>query len=177
MVKFSHSSAFWFTYSSDVDIQPCHFLLDHVQFTLIHGPNIPGSYVILFFLALDFTFTTKHIHSWVSFLLWPSCFILSGAISNFPLLFLSSILDTFQPGGLIFQCHIFYHTVMVFPQQEYWSGLPPPPPVEHVLSELSTMTCLSCVVLHHMAHGVIELCKPFAMTMLRPTWTWRGWQT
>ena len=26
------------------------------------------------------TFTTRHIYSWASFLLWPSCFILSGAI-------------------------------------------------------------------------------------------------
>ena len=35
------------------------------------------------------------------------------AISNCPLLFPSSILDTFQPGGLIFWCHIFlpFHTV------------------------------------------------------------------
>ena len=35
-----------------------------------------------------------------------------------------------------------------------------PPPVDHVLSELSTVTCLSSVVLHSMAHSVIELCKP-----------------
>ena len=41
------------------------------------------------------------------FLLWPSHFILSGAISNCPSLFPSSILDTYQPGGLIFQCHVF----------------------------------------------------------------------
>ena len=74
--------------------------LDHVQFTLIHGPNIPGYCVILFFIALDFTFTTRHIHNWVSFLLWPSCFILSGAIGNWPLFFPSSILDTFWPGGV-----------------------------------------------------------------------------
>ena len=32
-------------------------------FTLIHGPNIPGSYAMLFFAASDFTFTTRHIHS------------------------------------------------------------------------------------------------------------------
>ena len=25
-----------------------------MQFTLIHGPNIPGSYAVLFFTALDF---------------------------------------------------------------------------------------------------------------------------
>ena len=31
---------------------------------------------------------------------------------------------------------------MGFSRQEYWSGLPFPSPVEHVLSELSTMTCV-----------------------------------
>ena len=89
--------------------QSCHFLLDHLQFTLIHGLNIASSYAILFFTILDFTFTTRHIHSWVSrkkFLLWPRHFILTGAISNCPLLFPSSILDSFWPGGLI-QCHIY----------------------------------------------------------------------
>ena len=48
---------------------------DHVQFTLIQGPNIPGSYAILFFTASDFTSVTSHIHTWVLFLLW--LFILS----------------------------------------------------------------------------------------------------
>ena len=33
------------------------------------------------------------------------CFFLSGTIINCPLLFPSSILDTFQPEGLIFWCH------------------------------------------------------------------------
>ena len=46
------------------------------------------------------TFTTRHIHNWVSFPLWPSHFILSGAISNCPPFFPSSILDTYQPGGV-----------------------------------------------------------------------------
>ena len=36
----------------DVSVHSCHLLLDHVQFTLIHGPNIPGSYVILFFTSM-----------------------------------------------------------------------------------------------------------------------------
>ena len=47
-------------------------------------------------------FHHRHSHTWVPFLLWPSCFILSGAISNCSLLFSSSILDSFQPEGLIF---------------------------------------------------------------------------
>ena len=56
------------------------------------------------------TFTTRHVHSWASFLLWFNFFILSRTI--YPL-FPSSILDTYQPGGLIFQFHIFlpFHNV------------------------------------------------------------------
>ena len=34
------------------------------------------------------------------------------------------------------------------------------PPVDHVLSELSTMTCASWVALHNMAHSFTELHKP-----------------
>ena len=75
------SESSWFTYCSS-------------SWTL----NFPGSYAILFFMAPDLTFTTRHIYKWVSFLLCPSHIILSGAISNCPLLFPSSILDTFQPG-------------------------------------------------------------------------------
>jgi len=46
--------------------------------------NISDSYVILFFTASNFTFTTRTIYNWLSFPLWPSCFILSGAVSNCP---------------------------------------------------------------------------------------------
>ena len=64
-----------------------------------------------------------------------SCF---GAIS---LLFPSSILDAYQLGRLIFQCHIFSF----------------PSPVDNVISEPSIMTCPSWVALHSMAHSFIEL--------------------
>ena len=50
-------------------------LFDHFQFALFHGLNIPGSYAILLFTALDFTSITSHIHNWVCF-----CF---GSISSF----------------------------------------------------------------------------------------------
>ena len=49
---------------------------------------------------------------------------------------------------------------MGFSRQEYWSSLPFPSPVDHILSERSTVTCLSWVALHGMAHRFIELCKP-----------------
>ena len=34
---------------------------------------------------------------------------------------------------------------MRFSRQEYWSGLPFPSPVDHILSDLSTMACPSCI--------------------------------
>ena len=106
-----------------------------IQFTLIHGPNIPGSYAILFFTASDFTFTTRHIHNWASFPLWPSRFILSGAFSDCLPLFPRSILNTFWPGGSSSISFCFFIPFMGFLRQEYWNGFPFPPPMDHVLSE------------------------------------------
>jgi len=76
---------------------------DCFQFVLIPGPNIPGSYAILLFTALDFTSITSHIHNWVLVLFWLHLFIFSSVIS--PLIF-SSMLGTYWPGEFIFQCPI-----------------------------------------------------------------------
>ena len=54
---------------------------------------------------------------------------------------------------------LFASLFMGFSQQEYWGALPFPPPVDHVLSELLTMTHPSWVGLHGMAHSFIELRK------------------
>jgi len=56
-------------------------LFDHFQFALIHGTDIPGSYEILLFAALDLHSITSHIDSWVLFLLWLHPFILSRVFS------------------------------------------------------------------------------------------------
>ena len=48
---------------------------------------------------------------------------------------------------------------MGFSRQEYWSGLPFPSPVNHILSELFTVTRLSWVALHGMAPSFTELDK------------------
>ena len=81
------------------------------EFTLIHEPNIPGSYAILLFTTLNFASITNHIHSWVLCLLWVHLFIISGVISP---LISSSMLGTYRPGEFVFQCPIFlsFHTVM-----------------------------------------------------------------
>ena len=90
-----------------------------------------------------------HIHSWVLFLLWLHPFILSGVIS--PLIF-SSILGTYWPGEFLFQYPIILPFIlfMGFSRQEYWSGLPFPSPVDHIVSDLSTMTRASWVAPHGM---------------------------
>jgi len=49
--------------------------------------------------------------------------------------------------------------------QEYWSGLPCLPPVDHVFSELFTMTHPSWVDLHGMAHSFIELHRSLTAVM------------
>ena len=48
---------------------------------------------------------------------------------------------------------------MGFSKQECRSGLPFSPPVDHILSELSTMTRPSSVALHGMIHSFIDLGK------------------
>ena len=96
-----------------MDVHSCHLLFDHFQFTLIHGPNISGSYSILLFTASDFTSTTSHIHNRVLFSLWLHLFILSGVI--FPL-FSSSIEGTTNPENSSFSviCFCLFILFMVF---------------------------------------------------------------
>ena len=100
---------------------------------------MPDSYAILIFTALNLPSITSHIHNWGLFLLWLHPFILSGVISP---LISSSILGTYWPGEFIFQWPIFLplHTVHGVSRQANLSGLPFPSPVDHILSDLSTMT-------------------------------------
>ena len=60
---------------------------------------------------------------------------------------------------------------MWFLRLEYWNGLPFPAPVDHVLSELFTMTCLSWVALHGIALHFIKLHQPLHQDRL---WSMKG---
>ena len=53
----------------------------------------------------------------------------------------------------------FFILFMGFSRQEYWSGLPFPSPVDHILSELSIMSHPSWVALQGMVHSFLELDK------------------
>ena len=91
--------------------------------------------------------------------LWLCLFVLAGVISS---LFSSNILGTYQPGEFIFQCPFIlpFHTVhgVLKPRILKWFASFPSP-VDHVLSDLSTMTIPFWVTLHSMAHSFIELGK------------------
>ena len=102
----------------------CHLWFDHFQFILIHGPNIPDSYAILFFTASDFMSITSHIHSWIH------CFHYGLASSFFLELFLHSCpvaywaptdLKSYSLSILSFCLFILF---MGFSKQEYWSAIP-----------------------------------------------------
>ena len=121
------------------------------KFALIHGPNIPGSYAILLtLLPSPVTLTTGY------------CFRFGFVSSFFLELFLHwSPVAYWAPtdlGSSSFSVISFclFLLSLGFWRQEYWSGLPFPSPVDHILSELSTITCPSWVVLHGVAHSFIE---------------------
>ena len=63
---------------------------------------------------------------------------------------------------------------MEFSRQEDWSDLPLPSPVDYILSELSTMTRPSWVVLDGMVHSFIQLDKAVihVISLISFLWLW-----
>ena len=147
-----------------MDVHSCHLLLDHIQLTLIHGPNIPGSSAILFFKASDFTFTTRHIHNWASLLLWPSLFILSGTVSNCPPLFpiaygTPSHLGAHLPVSYFLPLYAVPGTLEARILERF--AIPSPRGPRFV----RTLHCaLFCVALHGMAHASLSYASPIAVS-------------
>ena len=97
----------------------------------------------------------------------PSFFLISPLIS-------SSISGTYQPGEFIFQCPIFlpFHAVRGVLKARTLVCFPSP--VDHSLSELSTMTRPSWVALHGIAHSFIELDKSVfhVIRLVSFLWLW-----
>ena len=111
--------------------------------------------------SLPDTFTTEHHFC---FSLAASFFLelLVIALNSSPVAYQTpSDLRGVSSGVISFCLFILF---MGFLQQEYWSDLPFPSPVDHNLSELFTMTCPPWVALHSMTHSFIELSKPLHYT-------------
>ena len=66
---------------------------------------------------------------------------------------------------------------MGFSKQEYWSDLPFPSLVDHILSELSIMTYPFWVALHSMTHSFIELDKAVVQVIRLVSFLWLWFQS
>ena len=104
------------------------------------------------------------------------CYFCFGSISSFFLeLFLHwSQVAYWAPTDLgsssfIVLSFCLFILLMGFSIQEYWSGLPFPSPVDHVLSALSTMTCPSWVALHGMARSFHWVKEVFRSCTTKPS--------
>ena len=95
----------------------------------------------------------------------PSCFAsMSSFFLKRFLLCPSSILDTYRLRAGVGSSFSFIFCLLLillmgFSKQECWSCLPFPSPVDHILSELFTVTHPLWVALNDMAHSFIELHK------------------
>ena len=121
-----------------------------------------GSDTLLVFTTFDLTFTARCIHNWGLFSLWPNHFILSRAIGSCPLFFPCSILGTFQPGGLIFQCDIIlpFHPVNGVLMERILGCIATSPSSGPCFVRTLHQDPPSWVALHRMAHCFIELSNP-----------------
>ena len=135
---------------------PCFILYSkaklacYFRYLLIHRLNFPGSYAILLFIALDLASITSHIHNWVLFLFdSTSSFFLELFLHWSPVAFWAPTDLGSSSSSILYFC--LFILFMGFSRQEYWSGLPFPSPVDHILSDLSTMTRLSWGAPHGMA--------------------------
>ena len=96
-------------------------------------------------------------------------FILCGIISPLISSWVPTNLGSSSFSVLSFRLFILF---MGFSRQEYWNGLPFPSSVDHVLSELSTMTHPSWVALLVMAHSFIELDKAVVHVIRLVSFLW-----
>ena len=129
--------------------------------------NLPG------FVDLTFQFPMQYctLQLWT---LLPSpvtstagCCYCFGSISSFFLelfLYRSPVVYAYWAPSVLgsSSSSVLSFCLSYYSWQEYWSGLPFPSPVDHVSSELSTMTRPFWVDLHGIAHCFIELDKAVA---------------
>ena len=86
----------------------------------------------------------------------------------------SSLLGTYRPREFVFQCLIFLSFYIVHEVLKArivkWFAFPCPE--DHILSELSTMSHPSWVVLHGVAHSFIELEKAVVPVIRLVSFLW-----
>ena len=133
-----------------IDVHSCHLLFDHFRFALFMHLTF---YVPMQYCSLQYwTLLPSQVIS------TTGCCFCCGSISSF----FSGLFLQWSPvaywahtdlGSSSFSVLSFclFTLFMGFSRHEYWSSLPFPSPVDHVLSELSTKTRPSWVALHGMS--------------------------
>ena len=96
---------------------------------MTHGPNSPGSYAILFFMTLEFTFTTDTSTAEHHFCFGPATSffleLLVIAPCPFPLAYWTPSNLEGSSSSVMFFC--LFMLSIGHSRQKYWNGLPFPP--------------------------------------------------
>ena len=132
-LPFTHYRPLKLPDSWNVCVHSCHHFLDHVQFTLIHEPNILDSYAVLslqhwtLLSPPDTTTTERHFHFTPAYLFFLELFLCSSPVAY---------LTPTDMGGSSSHVISFCHFIVFigFSSQENWGSLSFPSPVDDILS-------------------------------------------
>ena len=150
-IKFIHSHPFYFT-----DSILLHLIMSSLSWFMYPTFQVPMQYCSLQ-CGLHFHHQSHPPLSIISTFGPASSFFLELFFCSFSLAFWTPNLGISSFSVISFCLFIRF---MGFLKQKYWSGLPFPLPVDHVLPEYSTMIHLSWRAMHSMAHSFIEFHKP-----------------
>ena len=125
--------------------------------------------IVLYIIRLYFHHQTCPHLGIVSALAQPHSFLLELFLYSSPVAYWAPINLGSSTLSVISFC--LFILLMDFSRQKCWGGLPIPSPVDHVLSEFSTMICPSWVPVHSVHHSFIELDKA-VISLVSFLWLW-----
>ena len=160
----------WIKFASPVNVNS--LIPKMLMFTLIISCLTTSnlSYAILVFTTSNFASITSPIHNWTFHFGSFSSFFLELYIHSSPVAYWTPTNLGSSSCSVLFFC--LFRLFMAISRQEFWSGLPFPFPMDHILSELPTMTPPSWVALYAMAHSFIELDKDVVHVIILVSFMW-----
>ena len=117
-------------------VSPSASCCSNLPWLLVLKFQVPSSIALY---SIGLSFHQQSHPDWLLFLLWLCLFILSGVSS--PLFSVACWAPTgLGSSSFSVLSFLLFILFMGFSRGEYWSVLPFPSPVDHILSDLSTMT-------------------------------------
>ena len=177
LVKFTHSSPF----SSWIPIMSSFTL----AISCLTASNLPWFTDLIFQVPMQYC-SLQHWTLLLSLVTSTTgCYFRFGSVSSFFIIHSVELFVHWSPeaywaptdlGSSSFSVLSFclFIVFMGFSRQEYWSGLPFPPLMDHILSELYTMTHPSWITLYGMGHSFIEFEKAVfhVIRLVSFLWLW-----